>query len=793
MKVTYNWLKSLVDFDFSPKELVNRLTMAGLEVDSVYHQNWDFDGVVVGEVIKKVRHQESDHLWVCDVNVGRRKLSVVCGAPNVEVGQKVPVAQHGTILPGGRRIERIQIRGVDSEGMICSEAELGISSHGEGIMVLENNLRLGAQLRDVIGAGDIILDIDVTPNRPDCFGAIGIAREVAALAGTKLKLPKIQLKEERQPISKFIQIKIQNPEKCPRYTARFIGNVAIKPSPWWLRQRLEAIGIRSINNVVDVTNYVMMETGQPLHAFDYDLLQGHRIIVKKAKNGEEFTTLDEKTHKLNSNCLMICDGKRPVAIGGIMGGVNSEVSPSTKNVLLESAYFDPVNIRRTSKHLGIATESSRRFERGVDPNGLVFALDRAAQLIAELSGGVIAKGLIDVYPQRIKPKKIKLRFARIKLLLGISVPAATIKSILTRLGFKILAKSSAGFTVELPTFRPDVTREADLIEEVARVYGFENIPEDTSALIDQLTPANREEQFTRNIKLQLTAAGLSEVLTYSLLNKKLAGLFANVDQLVELVNPISTDFSTLRPSLVPGLVNIVKWNVNRKNQNLKLFEIGNVFTKTDGKILESKKIAGVVSGAVFISNWKQKSAPFDIFDVKGIIENWLQRNNISEFHFKPVESSFGKRASMSVEIDGRELGIVGELKNEVLVEFDIEQPVYFFEIDFLNLYQKANRWRLYSSIPKFPPLVRDIAILVREDVNAGDIANDIQKNGGEFLQHLNLFDVYVGQQIAAGHKSLAFSLTFYSPHRTLTEEEIDVQIKKILESLSINFSARLRE
>lgn len=792
MKVTYNWLKSLTNFNFSPKELVNRLTMVGLEVDSLSHQNWDFDGVVVGEVVSKTRHHDSDHLWICDVNIGKRKLSVVCGAPNIEVGQKVPVAQEGTQLPGGLLIQRSKIRGIESEGMICSELELGISSRGEGIMVLDDSVKFGAKLRDVIGSGDLVLDIDVTPNRPDCFGAIGIAREVAALAGSKLNAPKVRLKEGSQSIKKSVQIKILNPEKCPRYTVRFIANVEIKPSPWWLRQRLESVGIRSINNVVDVTNFVMMETGQPLHAFDYDLLKGQRIVVKKARHGDEFTTLDGKTHKLDSNCLMICDGKRAVAIGGIMGGVNSEVSDATKNVLLESAYFDPVNVRRTAKKLGISTESSRRFERGTDPNGVLYALDRAAQLIAEFSGGKVAKGVIDVYPKRIKPKKVKLRFERIRLLLGVSVPPTIVRSILASLGFKIVAKNPVGITVEVPTFRPDVRREADLIEEVARVQGFENIPEEPTAAINQLAPANVHEQFLRTLKYQLTAAGLSEILTYSLLNKKYAAHFGEKERLVKVVNPISADFSTLRPSLLPGMVSIIRWNINRKNKNLKLFEIGNVFSSDGKKIVETKKVGAVFSGAAFDSNWKQKSIDCDRFDVKGVVEGLLKRNRVSEFVFKPTLSPYCKRTALAIEVKGTSIGILGELKDEVLADFDVEQPVFFFDIDYSGLYENSNCWRLYEPIPKFPPVIRDIAVLVQETVDSEIVANDIRENGGEFLRSLSLFDVFVGQQIAAGFKSLAFSLTFFSPQRTLTEQEIDLQIQKIVESLVNKFSARLR-
>ncbi|MFQ5751513.1 MAG: phenylalanine--tRNA ligase subunit beta, partial [bacterium] len=536
MKVTYNWLKAYANFDFSPDELVDKLTMLGLEVDSWNSTTWDFDGVVVGEIMKKEAHQHSNKLWVCEVNVGARNLSIVCGAPNVKVGLKVPVAPEGTHLPTGKTIRRSTIRGVESQGMICSEAELGISSRSEGVMVLDTDVEFGKKLSEVLGEGEIVIDIDVTPNRPDCFGVIGIAREIAALAGTSLNKPNIIIKNEgNQSIKDLIKINILNPEKCPRYTARFIGNVTIKPSPWWLAQKLEAVGIRSINNVVDITNYVMMETGQPLHAFDYELLNGHAIHVKTASEGQLFTTLDEKTHTLNSECLMICDGEKEVAIGGIMGGLNSEVSLETKNILLESAYFDPVNIRRTAKFLGISTESSRRFERGTDPNGVLYALDRAAQLIAEMAEGEIAKGFIDVYPSQINSQAITLRTQRVQALLGIEISSKRINEILTSLHFIIKPCNAHEMQVKVPTFRPDIKNETDLIEEVARVYGYENVPADTLAFIEQLTPTNLLETFTHHVQNTLISLGFSQVATYSLLSQPQTTLFADDKKTLKLI------------------------------------------------------------------------------------------------------------------------------------------------------------------------------------------------------------------------------------------------------------------
>ncbi len=792
MKVTYSWLKTYTDFTIPPEELVNKLTMLGLEVDSYDFINWDFEGIVVGEVTKKEIHKNSNKLWVCEVNIGNRNLSIVCGAPNVEEGQKVPVAIEGVNLPIGQTIQRVNIRGIESEGMICSEAELGISSRREGIMVLDPNLEYGKKLNDVLGDGEIVIDIDVTPNRPDCFGAIGIAREIAAIANTPLTKPEITITESDQNINDLIKINILNPEKCPRYTARFIANVVIKPSPWWLVQKLEAVGIRSINNIVDVTNYVMMETGQPLHAFDYDLLKGREINVKTATEGQIFVTLDDKAHTLNSECLMICDGEREVAVGGVMGGLNSEISSETINVLLESAYFNPVNIRRTSKKLGSPTESSRRFERGTDPNGVLYALNRATQLIAELSGGEVAKGVIDVYPSEIKPVIIKLRPRRVQKLLGVTISVDIMQKILTSLDFKIISMNDAEIEVEAPTFRPDITREADLIEEVARVYGFENVPEDTSAIIDQLTPRNPIETFTQNTENTLLSLGFSQVATYSFINEHQAELFSDGKNIVHLINPLSEDLSTLRPALIPGLLNVVRWNLNRKNINLKLFEVGKVFHSDKSQVNENIKITAVVTGNAFNDSWKDKANSIDIYDVKGYVECLLRRNRIRKWNLKIHESVFTNQNALSIEINNETVGLIGELKKEILEKFDIEEAVFVFDLNFTSLFNNSNWQQIYSTVPKYPPIKRDIAITIEQTIESEKIAHLIETNGGDFLQKVTLFDVFTGEQIGSKNKSLAFNLTFFSFERTLTEEEVDSQINIILDALARDYSACLR-
>jgi phenylalanyl-tRNA synthetase beta chain len=766
--------------------------MLGFEVDALEYQSRDFDGLVVGQIVKKVNHRNSDHLWVCEVDIGKRKLSIVCGAPNVQVGQKVPVAPEGTSLPNGQTIGLSNIRGIESQGMICSEAELGISSRGEVIMVLDKQAEVGRKLKDILGQGEIVIDIDVTPNRPDCLGVIGIAREIAAVTGANLRKPKINLKEGERPIAELMKIEVLDSAKCPRYTARFIGNVKIKPSPWWLTQKLEAVGIRSINNAVDITNYVMMETGQPLHAFDYDLIKGRTIIVKTASTGEKFTTLDEKSHTLSSDCLMICDGERAVAIGGIMGGINSEVSENTKNILLECAYFAPVSIRRTSKFLDISTESSRRFERGTDPNGLIYALDRAAQLIADLAGGEIAKGCIDVYPNSIKPNKIVLRPERVQQVLGKKIPTNEIKSYLSHLEFKVTENKH--LEIEVPTFRPDITREADLIEEVARIHGYDNIPADTAAFIEQLEPKNLLEASTKNLKFSLISFGFSEVVTYSMISTKNAKLFSDAKEVVELTNPISEELCCLRPSLIPGLLNVVQWNINRNIKNLRIFEIGHVFCKKEGSdILETTKVAGALTGLTSEENWSVKPKYIDFYDLKGSIENLLKRNFITNWRLVPNKCSLTEREALGVEIDKKNLGFFGKLRTELLENFEIEQPVFVFELDFSMLHDAINWHRVYSPMPKYPAIKRDIAIVVNDKIDAENIEQQILAHGGKFLQNVRLFDIYTGEQVESDLKSLAFSLTFYSLEGTLTEKEVDSQITEILEALAKKYSARLRE
>ncbi len=790
MKITYNWLKQYVDFDASPEELVKQLTMLGLEVDSVVAECINFDGIVVGHVTDKQSHPDADKLSVCQVDVGSEICTIVCGAPNVDIGQNVPVATVGTRLPGGLKIKKSKIRGVESYGMICSEMELGLSEASDGIMILDSNLEIGSPFQDVLGEPDYLLDVDVTPNRPDCFGILGIARDIAADANSKFQRPLVKLEESIKSVKDTIKVSIHDSDKCPRYTARFIGNVEVKPSPLWLVRRLQQIGIRPINNIVDITNFVMMETGQPLHAFDYGLIEGHEIQVRCADDGEMFTTLDGKKHTLNSDNLLICDNAKSVALAGIMGGQNSEVSDKTVNVLLESAYFDPVNVRRSAKSLGISTESSKRFERGVDPNGVDYALDRAAQLIAELASGEVAKGIADEYPKQIRPITLSLRPGRVKLLLGVEVPTITIKTVLSNLGFGV--DGDDVLAVVVPTFRPDVTREADLIEEVGRVYGYDNIPADFSAVVQQNAPVHEMQQTEALVKTTLAGFGFSEVVTYNLVSKKSALLFASEDQHVYLINPLSEDLSTLRPNLLVSLLNSVRWNRNRSIKDLKFFELGTAFSVESERPVEHQRLTGIVTGNLQEKSWRGESSPVDFYTIKGFVEHLLQRCHMPQPRFELQESLSVCSNGLVVYCENEAIGSFGELSTHVLKTFDIEQPVFYFDLDFAPFEKYGAGNTSFEPIPKFPFVHRDLALVVAETVAAQDVLTEVETSAGPLLSNVHVFDVYRGAQVDEGEKSLALGLTFISHERTLKEKEIDKQMAKVLRAMEAKFSAHLR-
>ena len=796
MKVTLEWLKKYIDFDYSADELAHHLTMLGLEVDSINQIDYQFDNVIIGQIESIEKHQHKPQLSICHVQVGSQRVSLVCGAPNVIPGMKVPVALTGAKLPHDITISAANIHGYKSQGMICSEAELGLSSQNDVIMELPENAPIGQDLKRYLGSGETVIEIDVTPNRPDCLGVFGIAREIAALIDSKIARPEIHLKESASlKIEDCIQVDIQNPESCPRYTARYIQGVKIGPSPRWLIQKLQAVGIRSINNVVDITNFVMMETGQPLHAFDYDLLQDQKIIVKHATEGEKFVTLDDKEHTLTSERLLICDGKKAIALAGVMGGVNSEISSESRNILLESALFNPTNIRRTSKALDLSTDSSKRFERGVDPEGMVYALNRAAELVCELAGGELAKGYIDSYPVQIPTRKIALSIDRTNHVLGTSLDKATIEKLLNRLEFITTAKDNDRFDVDVPTFRVDIEREIDLIEEISRLYGFDKIDSRIYSQLPLTLQQDPGEKFRQLVRDFIVRLGYNEITTLSLIAEAHAKKFT-IYRPVKLKNPISEEMGTLRTSIVPGALQIIKWNKNRKIKSQNLFEVGNIFyfnSKQNDAHREVTKIALLKTGSVRSNNWIESSRETTFFDIKGDALSLLRQLNLNHFKMRAATVEFlDREQSVEILISENIVGYLGALSNKIQTEFDIEDTVYVAEFDLNALYQNYNWEKISQPVSKFPAVIRDIAVVVDQKLTTEKVEDVIWRAAGSYLQKLILFDVYRGKQIAADKKSFAFTLTFQSDQKTLTEQEVESNIQNILHALKTKLNAHLR-
>ncbi|MRR59179.1 MAG: phenylalanine--tRNA ligase subunit beta, partial [Deltaproteobacteria bacterium] len=681
MIVTYNWLKEFVDFDLSPQELADLLTMLGLEVEGVRNVGGGLDEVVVAVVEEKSQHPNADKLSLCRVNNGKETLAIVCGAQNFKAGDKVALAQIGAVLPGDFKIKRSKIRGEESCGMLCSEKELGLAAESEGIIILPAELPLGVPVFDALGLKDTIFEIGLTPNRADCLSVVGIAREIAAKIGTTVKYARPMVSESHIPISECAQVIVEDSDLCPRYTARYLACCSIGPSPAWLVRRLEAVGMRSINNVVDVTNYVLIEYGHPLHAFDADLLAGGKIVVRRAAEGECFMTLDGQERVLKAGDLTIRDGEKGVALAGIMGGENSEIRQETTNILLESAYFNPSAIRRTSKRLGLHTESSHRFERGADINILVTALDRAASLIAELAGGNVAVGAIDVYPSQLPSRTVRFRVEQCNKLLGIQLTADEMVIIFNRLEFTVSVVEPGLLDVTVPTCRVDIEREIDLIEEVARLNGYNNIPvtmPKARVFSDRPTRHQRLEKQLRNV---MVGQGFSEVVTFSFMAPGVLDklLLAPDDQrrsVVRLRNPLVEEQSVMRTTLLPGLLEAAARNMNYRMLSLRLFELRRVYLPVEGQELpkEPLHLAGIMTGARYREGWNQERQQVDFYDVKGVIEHILDEFVIGSVSFVQdrLDSYFHPGKSCLILCGGDRLGSFGEIHPDVLNTFGID-------------------------------------------------------------------------------------------------------------------------
>lgn len=809
MRVSWNWLNELVEIKITPEALAELMTMSGVAVEGIEYLQKGIKNVKVGLIEEAFPHPQADKLTVCRVETGQNeRWTIVCGAANVKAGQMVPVALPGAVLPGGKQIVKANLRGMDSEGMICSAVELGLEvdklpqEQKEGIYTFNSDVSLGEDVVKVLGLDDVILELELTPNRSDCLSMWNVAREVAALTGGKMKLPVVEEEEDSGLCQEMTRVEILEPELCKRYVARVVQDIKIAPSPTWIQQRLLAVGIRPINNIVDVTNYVMMETGQPLHAFDYDLLQENRIIVRKAQTGEEIISLDGQKRELLPEMLVIADAKRPVAIAGVMGGLETEITEKTKTMLLEAAYFNGASIRRTSHALGLRSESSLRFEKSVDIEKVDLAAKRAVQLLDAMNAGRKVPGRVDCYPIVEKREPIILRLARVNQILGTDISSETAEKILLSLQLNITKKSEGQWVIEPPSYRQDLEKEIDLIEEIARINGYDKIPTTLPSGITTQGYRTKVQRLRKRVRAILKAQTMAEVVQYSFINPKhLDRLRMPEDhtlrQAVVVQNPLSEEQGIMRTTLIPGLLETVVKNINKQNKNLNIFELGKVYLKkefpTKCVLPEERWILGAVSTGKEEKSWLYPEKEYDYYHLKGIIENLFSSLRINTYNFVATNDVpwYHPGRTARIVVDGKEIGLLGEIHPLVLEKFALEQRVVVCTLDFEKLTDLVEEEISYQSVPRYPAVTRDLALLVPEDLSSGKVVDVIEKIGKEYLKEVRLFDIYTGKQIEAGHKSLAYSLTWQAKERTLTDDEVK-RFHQEIEDALVEIGAVLR-
>jgi phenylalanyl-tRNA synthetase beta chain len=808
MKVSMRWLSQYVDLTgYTGEQLAERLTRSGIEVDAVEKRNKGVSGVVAGEVKTREKHPDADKLSVCTVDVGGGELlQIVCGAPNVAAGQKVPVALVGATLPGGVKIKRAKLRGVESQGMICSAKELGMNDKllpkelQEGILVLPENVEIGKDVVELLELDDEVLELDLTPNRSDCLSMIGVAYEVAAILGRPVTVPSANVREgEGKRAQDAFSVTIEAPEGCSMYTARLIEGVKIGPSPLWMQNRLMAAGIRPINNVVDVTNYVMLEYGQPLHAFDADRLAGGQIRVRYAGAGETITTLDDEERRLEPHMLVIADAEKAVALAGVMGGANSEVTASTARILLESAKFDGGTVRKTSRELGLRSESSLRFEKEVNPHAVVEALNRAAALIVETAGGAAAAGVVKAETRSFSEPVIGLSADRVNRYLGTQLSVDEMKSIFDRLRFSYAVKGDA-LEVTVPLRRGDISRDVDLIEEIARLYGYDNIPATPISGVTTPGGRTRSQRIRLEVGRYLNAAGLHEVILYSFTHPdriaEFPGLYPHIKP-VALSMPMSVERSVLRTSLIPHLIDTAVYNRNRNVDDVAVFEIGSVFLTEEERLTkqpeEKMLVSALWTGKREEKHWSGKPVPVDFYDLKGVLDGLFRHLDVRGVTYRVA--AFDKlHPGRAAEIfaGDRRIGVIGQLHPELQRRYDLEDT-YVFEIELDALVSNANFAITYETLPKYPSIARDIAVVVDKSVPVANLIAAVREAGGDWLRSVEVFDVYAGEKIGAGKKSVALSLVYRADDRTLTDDEVNERNQSVIERLERTYSAELRK
>lgn len=807
MLVSINWLRNYVDIgSITPEELAEKITKSGIEVDGIEYIAEKSTNIVVGHVDSCEQHPNADKLNLCQVDTGEEKLQIICGAPNIAQGQKVAVAKPGAVLPGNFKIKKVKLRGIESNGMICSLQELGIDEKyvpkdiSEGIFVFPDEVIVGESVESLLNLNDAVLEFDLTPNRADALSMIGVAYEVAAILDENIELPEVTQSATGESAASYISVSVNDPELNPYYGAFIIKDIEIKSSPLWMRNYLMAAGIRPINNVVDITNYVLMEYGQPLHAFDYDRFSSEEIVVRRAVKGEKLVTLDEQERSLTEDNLVITNGKAPVALAGVMGGANTEVNNDTKTVLLEAAYFDPYSVRYTAKETGLRSESSTRFEKGIDPNRVKQAGMRACQLLQQYANGTVLSGVVEFDELDHSEKTVQMETDEINRRLGTEINSNDVARILKKLRFNF-EQDNEHFTVHVPTRRGDITIFEDMLEEVARIYGYDNLPYTLPSGASQSGGLTDQQQLKRNMKRYLQGAGLMETITYTLTKEeyvqKLVSPEMNEQQLVpiQLAMPMSEDHKYLRLSILPELLQSLAYNHARNQTDLAYYEFGKVFVSDEAITIkqpdEKLRLAGALTGKWLEQPWQQEKKTVDFYLVKGIMEGLFSHLQI------PVTFKQAKLPDMhpgrcaTIQIDNEVIGFIGQIHPQLQKNMDLKET-YVFDVNIEKVLAAYSNIPTYNDIPKYPSITRDIAFILDEKISAGTVKAKIEENGAPLVKSVQIFDVFQGGNLPEGKKSIAYSLLYQNPEKTLTDDEIEVSYQEIIETINKQFNGYVR-
>lgn len=795
MRVPIQWIKDYVNIDdIETRQLIDKLVLTGSNNEGSFKICEGLENIVVGKITEIAQHPNAEKLIICTVDVGEEVIQIVTGATNVFVGAYIPVALHGSTIAGGIKIKKGKLRGEVSNGMLCSLEEMGFEDSSipkefdDGILILDEAYPLGQNILDALDLNDQVVEFEITPNRPDCLSIIGMAREVAASFDRAITLPETISASNDTDVDQYASVEIKDADLCPRYVAKVIKNIKVKSSPMWMQLRLMQAGMRPINNIVDITNYVMLEYGQPIHAFDLKSLQGGKIIVRRAEDNEIFTTLDDKERTLTSEMLVIADDQRSVGIAGVMGGANTEISEETQMVLIEVASFDKSSIRKTSKDLGLRTEASSRFEKGISVELPLEVANRVCKLIEMLDAGEVVPGVIDVYPKKRETVKIPFTAEGINRVIGTQLTTTEISTILRKLEIETEAN---GTVAVVPHFRLDLQREIDLVEEVSRIYGYDKIGM-TLPKLDVWGAKTNAQLIKDKVKLELLTNGVDEILSYSFVSKKDLDKInlsetSLLRQQVALINPLGEEFSVMRSSLVPNILEVLARNSNRKNKHVRIFEIGSVFIPREVPVvqlpIEKENLAIGIIGE-----------HEDFFTLKGVVENVLLGMGIEGYHFEKEMNhpTYHKGRCANIIWNGHVLGTFGEVHPHVLENFGLVERAYLADLDYNILVQLTNTEKKYKSIPKYPAIERDMAVLVKDEIESMQIETIVKETAGNLLESVKMFDMYKGKQILEGHKSVAYELVFRAEDRTLVDEEVNKIFNKVLKVLETEIGAQLR-